>query len=276
MLQYTILDTVKRPFVIYKDTFVNQYCLEPRRGMTEKKAMIISLPRSGVHLMQEILCSFNMAHVRVSHEKDTIGDYRFLSDNDRIKFSRIYDSYALPIKESYKWLTNGQFTHNHMKYDDTTYCLLRDSEYLMYILKRNLRDCVVSHARQKQHDNLCFPNDTSKIMDAYIKMPYYVEITETVKLMLPWFRNKTFDEISFESISGKNGKDDQYRTILKLMEDFEIKNMTSDEIINKCVNKKTFTHSGELSDWRNYWNDDIEEWFVDTGLKKLNEELEYE
>jgi hypothetical protein len=60
------------------------------------------------------------------------------------------------------------------------------------------------------------------------------------------------------------------------MEDFEINIISSDEVINKCVNKKTFTYSGELSNWRYYWNDDIEKWFDNTGLKKLNEELGYE
>lgn len=277
MLQYTILDTVKRPFVIYKDTFTNQYCLEPRRGLSKKKAMIISLPRSGVHLMQEIFSSFDMFHVRVNHEKNNVSDFRFLSDTDRIKLSRLYDNYMLPFNESHKWIINGQFTHNHLKYDSNSYVLLRDSDYLMYLLKRDLRSCVISHARQKQHDNLCLTDEPSKLMAMYIALPFYKEILEMVKLMMPWFENKLFDEIKYEDISGQNGVDSQYAILNRLFEDFEIKNTTLFEVIDKCVNCETFTHGRDMiiTKWEDYWNDTIEKWFVDVGFGELNKKLGY-
>ena len=275
MFQYTILDTVKRPFVIYKDIFMNQYCLEPRRGMLEKKAMVITMPHSGAHLIQEILCSFDMMHVRVSHETDYIGDYRFLSDQDRIKFSRLCDTYMLPIRETIKWITPGQFVINHMKYDDTSYCLLRESDFLMYTMKRNLRNCVVSHARVKMHDKLCITHNKCKLMEDYIKMPYYNELVESIKLMMPWFTNNTFEELSYENIVGENGKDKQYQCLMRLIDDFELTNIKMDNIIDKCINKKTFSYSGEISRWQDYWSDEIEKWFAKIGLKTLNVAIGY-
>jgi len=268
MFQYTILDQVKRPFVIYKNIFENKYCLDPQRGNISKHSMVISLPRSGVHLIQDILTTIGLTHVRVSHTLDSIQDYRFLTDTDRINFSRMHDTYTFPINETYKWVINGQFVHNHLPYDDTTYCLLRESEYSMYILKRNLRDCIVSHAKHK----MCLSNTSynmSKIMSEYIKMPYYLEISEMTKIMLPWFENKTFDELTYETLVGLNGKDKQYQQIMRLLEDFNITNIQSDEIINKCINKKNFT------DWKTCWSDEIEKWFDKIGLLNLNRLLGY-
>lgn len=275
MLQYTVLDMVKRPFVIYKDTFTNQCCLDPRRGIDNKKAMVISLPRSGVHLMQEIISSLGLQHVRINHDKNSLGDYRFLSDQDRINFARTSDSYSFPFSESYKWVIDGQFVHNHLRYDDSTFSLLQNSSYMMYLLKRDLRTCLISHARQKQKESACLPKDPKKLMETYITLPYYKEIYETVKLMMPWYTNNTFTVIEYESLTGQRDKNDQYQTILRLIEDFENTRLQMDDVINSCVCKKTFTFSGEISELDKYWNDNIEKWFIDTEFQKMNKELGY-
>lgn len=275
MLQQVILDNVRHPFVIYNNVFTNKQCLSPQYGKTNKRAMIISLPCSGVHLMQEIFDTIGLSHVRVAYEKDCLHDYRFLSDTDRITYARNSDNYAFSFDETYNWIIDGQFTHTNMGYDERTYLTLRDSDFMVYLLKRNLRDCVVSHARYKQRSKMCFQKNNLKLMETYISSPFYNEILERVNLMLPWFTNETFEVIKFESLCATNGKSEQYQTIVQLLEDFEVFNVPSDNIIDTCIGKQTFTYSGEISDWRNYWNNDIEQWFIDTGLKKLNTLLGY-
>jgi hypothetical protein len=276
MLQYTILDAVKKPFVIYKDCFTNQCSLDPRRGKNNSRVMVISLPHSGVHLMQEILTSMDLYHVRVSLEKNFVQDYRFLSDSDRIQYSRLYDNYNFSINDTNKWITEGQHIHSRIKYDDETYCLLRDSTINMYLLKRNLRNCVVSHARQRQHSSAYYTNDVFEMMQKYIESPYYRELLSSVETLIPWFENETFEEIKFETLIGDEGKDYQYQTVMKLIEDCEGKHVTIDEVIDTNLHKKTFTYTGDLSNWTNYWNDTIEDWFVETGFAKYNKILGYE
>lgn len=266
MFQYTILDRIKRPFVIYKDIFANKYCLDPRHGLSKKKSLIISLPQSGVCLMENILKEFSMQHVRVNLDKNNIEDYRFLSDQDRMSFSRMYDNYSFSFADSFKWISEGQFVYNSLKYDDNLYCLLRDSDYLVYLLKRNLKSSLVSHAIQKQKENMIFTNDNTKLMNMYITLPYYKEVIETTKLMLPWFENKTFNEIEYETLVGQNGKDKQYQTYMQLFEDFNIKRLEMDDVINTCV--------GDVVNWEEYWTPEIEKWFVD-NCGEINETLGY-
>lgn len=287
MLQYTVLDLVKRPFVIYKDTMTNQCSLDARRGITNKKVMCIAFPHAGAHLFQEMMTMMGSFHVRIMYEKDSIGDYRFLSDMDRKKFARLYDSYMFPFRDTCKWIVDGQFVHNHLKYDDTIFQNIKDAGYTAYLMKRNLRDCVVSHARRKQRDNpyLFGMNPEShmrqnlhpkKLMETYIKLPYCNEFADVVKSMFKWFTSGAFKVLVFEDIVGRNGNDAQYRAIMGLMNDMECKYFSSDEIINKCVCKHTFTYSGTLSKWNDYWSDDVESWFNKSGLKKCNTDIGYE
>lgn len=275
MMQYSILDKSRHPFIIYKDTIENKYCLDPRKGRNKKKAMIISLPRSGVHLMQEIFSFFDMYHVRISHDVDQLGDYRFLSDQDRINFARNSDVYSFPFAETIKFISEGQFVHSQMRYDDSAYLTLRDLDFETYLLKRDLRSCFISHARKKRNEKLLNEMDDSKLMEEYISSPYHYEILEQVKLMLPWFENQTFETIAFEDLVGQNGGDKQYQNLLKLIEAFDVKKMETDEVINNCINTKTFTYSGMQSDIKRYWNEKFEEWFKSTGADEINRKLGY-
>jgi hypothetical protein len=276
MLQYTILDCVKKPFVIYKDTFTNKCCLDPRIGYNEnKKAMIMSLPHSGVHLMQEILKLFGLHHVRVNLDQNILYDYRFLSDSDRINFSRLYDGYNFQFNNTYQWVLDGQFICNRVGYNDKIYELLQNSKYVIYLLKRDLRSCLISHARRKRKESNCLPRENNKLMSIYITLPYYKEILETIKILLPWYLNNLFTSIKFEDISCENGKDEQYKQFIQLMEDFEIAHLKMDDVIDKCVNKSTFSFSGNVTKISDYWNDNIEMWFDKIGFKKINQQLGY-
>lgn len=276
MLQYTILDRVKKPFVIYKDSLTNKVCLEPRQGRKKQKSLIIALPHSGVHMVQEIYRNIGLQHVRVQLDKNNIGDYRFLSDIDRIEFSRMNDTYSFALTDTYKWILDGQFAHCKLPYDDNSYLTMRESGLLMYLLKRDLRDCFVSHARQKQRDNMYYFSDSAKLMDTYIVTAFPNEMTKQIQMILPWFTNKTFDVLSYEELCGQIGRDAQYQSIGKLQEDFEVKGMTMDEIINSSVNVPTFTYTKEPSCWKKYWNDNIERWYIDSGIKKMNIALGYD
>lgn len=276
MLQYTILDRVKKPFVIYKDTMTNKVCLEPRQGRNKQKSIVISLPHAGVHMVQEIFQNIGLQHVRVQLDKNNIGDYRFLSDQDRIEFARMNDTYSFALADTHKWIIDGQFSHCKLPYDDNSYLTLRESGITMYLLKRDLRDCIVSHARQKQRDNVYYFTDNSKLLDTYITTAFPNEMIKQFQFIVPWFEHKTFDVLSYETLVGQLGRDEQYQCLIKLQEDFEIKGITMDEIINSSIGVPTFTYTKEPSSWKKYWNDNIETWYAESGLKKMNEILGYE
>jgi len=276
MLQYTILDSVKRPFIIYKDTFTNQYCLEPRRGKNKSRTCIITYPETCINVMRDILEKFDMYHVRVNYDLNTLHDYRFLSDEDQIKFSRKYDSYTFDINDTIKWITEGQFIDSRIKFNSDIHKLFKDSEYKVYLLKRNLRECIIEHASKKntlRNDTRNYKHDKEyNIMNMYIKTPYYNEISEYVKIMIQWYESNTFETINYEDLTGLNGKTDQYNIILKLIEDHKVNSITIEQILNECINKQ---EQNKIK-WEEYWNENIEKWFKNTGLYELNKKLGYE
>lgn len=277
MLQYTVLDRFKRPFVIYKDVILNQVCLDPSIGINKKhKTMIISLPRAGSHMLQEMLLNMGLHHVRLSFDKDNLYDYRFLSDNDRIKFVRTHDTYSFALSESIKWLINGQFVHNHLSYDNTVEKILKDSNINIFILKRNLRDCVVSHARYKQKEIQKIIGDPIKLMEMYITSKHANEFVNMTKLILPWFEKKIFPIVAFEDLYGTNGKAKQYETLNPIVETLQIKYVQMDQILEESIRVKTFSFSGAISDWTKYWSPNVEEWFIKSGCYKMNNILGYE
>lgn len=270
MLQYTILDLVKRPFVIYKDVFQNKYCVEPRRGKTNKRTMIISLQNSGINVMHEIMSTIDMYHVRINYDKTTLGDYRFLTSEDMVRFSRKYDNYTFNFSDSYKWITDGQYINSNLKYDDDVYITLRDSDYLVYLFKRDIRTCLISHALDKLNVNKYFDNgNKSGLMECYITRTYYREILELTKMMLPWFTSDTFDVIKYEDIFGTKNN-----FVQKLIEDFNIRENYREDIEN-CIGTQISDEKNVIN-WRDYWNSSIERWYVDNNFNEINKNLGYE
>lgn len=279
MLQYTIFDRVKRPFIIYKDTNANRYCLEPRKGKNRNRTCLITYHETNINLMRDILETFDMCHVRVNYDLNVIHDYRFLSDDEQIRFSRKYDTYTFNINDTIEWIMEGQFIDSNIKFNSEFYIFLRDTNYITYLFKRNLRECVVEHAKKKiatfgsyQCRNTSQSSNKHEIMNEYIKTPYCGEIVECVKMMMPWYTNNTFEVIRYEDIIGLNDTAEQYSTILKLMEDHNIENITMEQINNRCIGK----HKPYIINWEEYWDERAEEWFNATGLYDLNLRLGYE
>ena len=274
MLQYTILDAVKKPFVIYKDTITNTCTLDPRCGQNDKKAFIIAMPEGCSNITKSLMCSFNMFHLRVNYDINVINDYRFLSDEDQIKFSRKYDTYSFNLNDTLKWISLGQCVICSAKYSDDMYNLLRELGFLVYLIQKNLRSCVISHALNKRTLQLMgYGNNViidKHIMELYIKTPYYREILETNKMMMPWYENKLFKIIKYEDIIGSTTLINQHDVVIQLMEDFGMRREMYYEVISKIE------ENNNVPNWVEYWNDDIERWFAQSGLYELNKRLGYE
>jgi hypothetical protein len=108
------------------------------------------------------------------------------------------------------------------------------------------------------------------IMELYIKTPYYREILETNKMMMPWYENKLFKIIKYEDIIGSTTLINQHDVVIQLMEDFGMRREMYYEVISKIE------ENNNVPNWVEYWNDDIERWFAQSGLYELNKRLGYE
>ena len=146
----------------------NNLYLDPKSSDHKFKIMINTLPKSGTHLCQKIFENIGLHFVRVFLNWDHMGDYRQMSDEDRIRMRKPHQYFKYPIHRTKRWIKNGQFTHTHMKFGDDIYRKVR-GDFKLFLMKRNMRDMIVSHAKQKQRDHKDLSDDPKEMLKMYVK-----------------------------------------------------------------------------------------------------------
>lgn len=277
MLQYAIIDRLKRPFIVYNDTFNNKTCVDPSLGMSDKnKIMLITLPNAGIPLFQKMFSYMGLHHVRILCDKESVGDFRFLSENDRMKFHRSHDTYSFPLTESIKWILPGQFSYNNLPYDNDIYQTLKTFGGEIFLIKRNLRNCFISHAKQKQKEQDKFTTNTHRLMELYIYSKHPNELINKIKLMMSWFKLNMFTVLSYEDFFVNSNITKQKEAMSCVAKKINTMYANIDQIVYDLSNSDEYVLSSDENDYTKYWSAEIEEWFVSTGCKDMNKELGYE
>lgn len=251
---------------------------DKKKGTCKHKVILITIPRSGTHLCQAIFSRLFLHHVRVFPQLDHLGDYRHLTDADRHRLKRPHDVKKIPLHMSLQWMLSGQFTHTHLKYNSDAIDLLKKYDYKCFLVKRNLKSVLISHARQKQRDHRFFSDDPKEMMKLYIKHPVSNDIVKPVKQMFPWFYRNLYPVVSYEKLSGEMGPNEQKNELKFIVSKLgiDLNTLNLDRLISNSVNKKTFTYSGEKVKWQDYWSKEVEQWFKTVELFQINRGLGYD
>ena len=95
--------------------------------------------------------------------------------------------------------------------------------------------------------------------------------------MIGWMEDPETLKLSFETIYGDYGKEEQYKTISKICSFLNIDavNVDLDMVLGQTLGVETKTWSGSRSKIEMYWNDEIEAKFVALGGKEMNKVLGY-
>src|SRR5262249_49727345 len=95
--------------------------------------------------------------------------------------------------------------------------------------------------------------------------------------VLGWRKEPGVLAMTFEDMMGDNGKEKQEAGILAIAKHVEAPLESRDVpgLLAKHIGQETLTFSGQRSNWRRYWNDDVEQLFIRTGIRDVNRQLGY-
>lgn len=272
-----ILDKKKFPVYIID----NQFTAWPRKGNSNEKAIIISIPKSGTYFFAELLNMLGLEFTKLHISEHVFTDYRFATLNEARSMSEKF-SVEMELENSIKFINTGQFAVGHLPCFDSVKMVLKNFKKIF--VYRDLRDVFISHLRfvcsteREVKDTQSFrdlPDGVEKML-AHMKVFRYFLIGEAEKL-LGWLNEKDVFITSFEDLYGDNGKKIQIEVINELCKFLNIsyEQIDHDKIMYQLIRTPTITWSGNRSKREIFWNDKVESFFEEIGGKKINEQLGY-
>lgn len=241
--------------------------------------LVNTIPKAGTYFLEAALSAMGSKSVRLHLSgEDIVDDFRQLKDEEiHVNPERVRLFCPNHLIAS---LLKGRTAVGHIQYP---HILDQFSEHSVFIfnIKRNLRDVLVSMYRFKQNkvlskggldDSWRAVSDNARFISF---LNYFADkdlchirlVAEMMTKEIPGV------SLSYEDMcSGKLSEDAQIK-----LEKFK-PGLSKDLIsaLNKEYGKSNPTFSGKKSSWQDYWNDDIEIWFVTSGFKELNLKLGYE
>lgn len=250
--------------------------------------LINSIPKSGTYFLERALIEigYNSHRLHLSGY-NIVDDYRGISDEEMHvdpEKVRIY----LPVYLITSLLKNGELVVGHIESKEVIYEIKKQDILLIYLV-RNLRNVLVSLYRFKY--NKVKPNDS--IPNDY----YWRKVTKDKErfkaFLLVYFEYDLSHIKNIASLICEENEREKDNVIIIRFEDLvnlklgnEIKKKISHihrdlfkfiEIgLKKALFTKTSTFSGKISNFEELWDDEVEEFFEISGLKKLNQLLGYE
>ena len=222
-----------------------------------------------------MLKHFNLMFAGVDIGPNCIVDHRGLTPEEQRDW--IHHKHKLPMAQAFSMVLPGQFVQSHqppVKNNVNVKQLLKGWKKVFTC--RNLRYTLISHMRWlpragvKPQPWFNLPDGPKKML-AYVKDPglnHLIAVREKIK----WLKEDVV-LIRFESLVNAEW-DEQYATLDKLSNYLGV-HPDYDRVLEE-VGKKTMTSTGKLSTLDQYWNDELEEWFIENGGNTLNKKLGYE
>jgi hypothetical protein len=248
-----------------------------QRGDNANKAAVISVPKAGTYLTDRLLreCGFRNCglHLSLGHFEDLRNATLVDADNVRY-FLRAYNTTQL--------VSRGQSIVGHIMHCLASRVALDGFRKLF--LYRNLRDTMVSWARydikmdclRAQVAGGTTPLDLPTFCSHLdrIGATMHREVTNVIG----WRDEPDVLAVRFEELLGDFGKTRQHKCVAAIASHvgFEMRKSRIAPVLARVIGHDTMTYSGRRSDWRECWNDEVEQKFVDLGLRDLNQQLGYE
>ncbi|MEM4655224.1 MAG: sulfotransferase domain-containing protein [Thermosphaera sp.] len=264
----------------------NQACLRLEHNAQYKPIFIISIPKSGTYFIGKILTELGFVDCKVHLSEFVMEDKRFLPE----KFVRKYPGRTTrncPLEESTKLILPGQFAYGHIAYSFVHETVLQNfSKIFIY---RNLRDILASYANYLTQIRGADINLIGNIvkrsgLEDKNRLLHYVLDEMDVHEVSYWQRIAKWRDVpdvfsvSYEELMGDYGREYQEQILVKLSEFLgkEIDPDVASHVLTQSIGKPTVTYSGKRSLWQEYWDDTIENLFVNMGFRDINVLLGYE
>lgn len=100
----------------------------------------------------------------------------------------------------------------------------------------------------------------------------------TLKNIIPWIQQPYVLGLSYEKLYGDLGKEKQLELVAKIYDHLELEknNIDFGKIILETVGVPTKTWTGNRSNWKDYWNNEVQQVYEQINAKEINDILGYE
>lgn len=217
---------------------------------------VVSMPKSGTYLMAEILKKLDIPFVKSHIATHSLVDMRFVD----VDYARV-NSYKLqvkvPLEISRHLICHGQFGIGHIPFSHKK---LLEKYKIIFLYREELRNIVISCARFFDYINGDWTDKDINKVNAFKKMPMSVdkikvwfniwgnEIFSLIKNMNQW-KNENLLSLSFEELTNDPTCVDKVAEYL---------GVPKKNILKECLQEKTVTSTGKVSDFREIWTDELE------------------
>lgn len=238
-----------------------------------------TIPKAGTYYVESALESLGFLSTNLHLlNNNIVDDYRRLAKENIHK--RPSDVRLLCPVELVTQLLVGEQIVGHVEYFDIIQ-KIREQNICVLSIVRNLREVLVSLYRFKQ--NKVAPTDYGD------KFWRNVDKSNRISAFLLYYHEKDLEHIR---VIARSMLDDKQSILLRYEEMLDgIISPKAAEYLNSFYpdlsqklsealvavkDKDTPTYSGKRSDWKVLWNDDVERYFVESGMYELNKKLGYE
>lgn len=260
-------------------------CFKREQAAIERRAVVISMPKAGTYLIAQILSEVGMIDLEVHFRSDRFTDYRFLSNKDKLA-QALRRLVVMPLALTLSLIQDGQFAVGHIGYDQQIADLLKG--FARFIAVRNARDALVSFMRFDERrlraDPLKSPQSRHWIdaPDGPDKMRAFMDVhgpwlIGEFRATISWLQDGRGVVCRFETLMGDHGREMQLSTVQAIL--FELglsSSVDAAKVLRTVIGAETHTYSGTRSDVALYWDDQIEDRFLEFGGAVVNRALGYE
>ncbi|MFA1562772.1 sulfotransferase domain-containing protein [Aliivibrio fischeri] len=263
-----VIDT-KWPMYLFPIIKVNV-----KKELRKKAILINSIPKSGTYFLESIIhdCKYIPTKLHVS-SNDIIHDNRCVI-KENIHFNPGSRYIKCDLSSLSKLLSNTQtVTVGHIE-DKITIDSFINNDFVVISVVRNLRDVLVSLMRFKEKivkprspaDTLWHSLEGSDKLIGFISY-YHESDIQHIKQVTQNILNYPETIIKYEELLSNKFNSNLLHEIGNIE--------TLHYAIKNNINKNNSTFSGNRSNYLDFWNDNIEEYFETSGLKALNLKLGY-
>lgn len=241
--------------------------------------ILCTIPKSGTYLVSAILEYMGLwstgIHLALGDEHR---NYKKAPSVEDARNEHPWCAFIAPIGDTIAALEPGQFLATHQ---GPLVRVFIHKPIPIVFLYRDLRNCLVSHARWlkktgrwKTKDRYWRKLDGPPAISAALQergWPFSRIVWEAAS----WLTVPHSLTICFERLVGEKGSDAQQDEYVKVANFVGWKGDMI-EAIKATVGKDTLTWSGQLSRWEDLWSDGAQLVYEGTGLKLINRYMGYE
>ena len=241
--------------------------------------LINTIPKAGTYFLEAVLSALGASSLRLHLSgNDIVDDYRGLSDDEIHR-----DPERVRVKCPLELITavlNGNTVVGHIEFLSVLN-KAREQGNIVFNLYRNLRDVLVSLYRFKLKkvkslgggdDYWRTVGDENRFLAFLI---FYAErdIAHVKKVAETILSDRSSLRISYEDMCAGHLSSETINELEKIQIGFSGSIISQ---MSKLSGSQTPTYSGHRSDWTQYWNSDVEAFFISSGLIDINKKLGYE